>query len=133
MSEEEKSSADTRASGRESSPLFTDSFSEFVGRTANQVRKHARNAANAADGLWERREELMTHLPERESLDAWVRDQSIALRDLVNPPDPTDLDRLEKALTGVIAAMQQISDKRARRLTNLIQGGAQAEAQMPNP
>jgi len=44
------------------------------------------------------------------------------LLDQSYPPEMSDLDRLEKALVGIIKNVQQSSEKRARRLATLIAG-----------
>ncbi len=119
MADDKNDSTERTTDFDESVPLFTPVFSNSVKRMVNQVRKQTHATTKATRRLWEQREELGKRVPVRGDVDTWIEERSGALRSLVERPDPTDLERLEKALTGVVAAIRQISDKRVRRITNL--------------
>lgn len=92
----------------------------------------ARAAAPEADDVieWARRqqERVSANLPSAEDLEGWVRENAARLG-CVERTRREELEHLERVLNGVVAAIRQLSDRRARILTNTViakLGGAAA-------
>lgn len=93
----------------------------WVRDAAGRVRDAAPSLSEARDWAGRQYGATVAGLPGREDAAAWVQANIGRLVGTAGPR-PAGLRPLEDALTGVVAAIQQVSDARARRVTGVVIG-----------
>ena len=95
---------------------------------ASRARAAAPEADDVIEWAHRQQERVSANLPSAEDLEGWVRENAARLG-CVERTRREELEHLERVLNGVVAAIRQLSDRRARILTNTViakLGGAAA-------
>jgi hypothetical protein len=75
------SDEDGKAAGERPSSLKKP-VSGWIKRQSDEVKAHAARVVDAAEDLWEQRDQLADAVPEREQLQNWAREKAQELRKL---------------------------------------------------
>ena len=104
---------------------FFENSKNWLRRQKTQVDAAADAAQPVLDRIGDQADEAWDWIAKDDGAKKWLSENWSEMSEMIDqsyPTDMPDLERLEKALVGISQNVQQISEKRARRLATVIAG-----------